>query len=498
MKHPCYFLALLSMTFIFVVNTLVGAEVTPTIASPEESYRLVDGDEFNGTELDEKVWQSEEPGVNSAKNTYRGPENVKMGNGELHLRVTKEPREGAEWAAASVYRVNPIENGAYVECRFKPTECSGVNNAFWLSSRPFDKGGISNRYELDVVETRLDSKSGLGRGHLAWHDWKGFDYIKNEKNKKDHIAQGIQIDHEWNAYQVWGYQIEDGMMRWFLNGKQVWEGEVHDKYPDQHRTGVGKFNTWFPNKEKEAYGRFGQLDWDYRKGYSGDNLHIILSTMPWSESWTPLTDQANNTEMRVDYVRVFMPERLLNKTPLTTIPFAEGKVQCPPVFKEKKGIKYYGMMIDTTAGHEIKVNCIGSEGETLLSIGSKEGVLRLVSGTHEASSETVFASPWKELTQMNRYKGPMQLILRLTPTSLPGTSIASICLFPSSSPDFEKEPVWYHNVDEKGNTSVNNRWHLNLSITLQNEISRFSVEGSAAAQKLKMASNYCAVIDLGK
>lgn len=464
----------------------------PALTAPDEAYRLVDHDEFDGAMLDWNAWHHEPTSVDRTRGVYRGPENVQVKNGELHLLVTKEARLGSIWSAASIYRAKPIENGAYVECRFKPTSCSGVNNAFWLTCRPFDTGGISNRYEVDVVETRLDAKTGLGKAHLAWHDWKGISYIRDSHGKPGHIAQGIQVEHEWNAYQVWGYQIEDGMMRWFLNGKLVWEGSTHDKYPAQYRTGVGKFSSWFPQKEREAYGRFGQASWDYRGGYAGDRLNVVLSTMPWGDATTPLDDKANNTSMAVDYVRIFMPERLLNTTPLTTLPFTQGKVRCPPLFKDTRRPKYYGVLLDTTAGSDFKLGCFDAKGQRLLTIGSKNRMLTLAAGTNQASTASVMASPWEEFTQAHAYKGPMQLILRLTPTRMPGTSIASICLFPATDPNFTKEPLWYHNVDDQGNTSVNNRWHLNLLMTLRNDLAEVAMDGNATARTLRMALNYLA------
>ena len=279
-------------------------------------------------------------------------------------------------------------------------------------------------------------------------------------------------------------------MRWFLNGKLVWQGTTHDQYPDQHRTGVGKFSAWFPQKEREAYGRFGQASWDYRCGYTGDRLNVLLSTMPWGDAATPLNESANNTAMVVDYVRIFMPERLLNTTPLATLPFTSGKVHCPPLFKDTRRPKYYGVLLDTTAGDGFSVRCLDSKGQKMLTIGSNNGMLTLAAGSHTASTSTVLTSPWNAYAQAHQGKGPMQLILRLTPTDVPGTSIASICLFPAVDPDFESEPHWYHNVDDQGNTSVNNRWHLNLPMNLQNDLAEVSMEGSATAQKLSIAANY--------
>ena len=421
----------LSFVSLFTGTVLARTDLKPALIAPEEAYRLVDHDEFDGATLDWHAWNHESTSVDRKKGIYRGPENVKVENGELHLMVTKNSRLGSVWSAASIYRVKPIENGAYVECRFKPTPCSGVNNAFWLATRPFDAGGISNRYEVDIVETRLDAKTGLGKAHLAWHDWKGISYIRDSKGKPGHIAQGIHVEHEWNAYQVWGYQIEDGMMRWFLNGKLVWEGTTHDNYTDQHRTGVGKFSSWFPQKEREAYGRFGQANWDYRNGYAGDRLNILLSTMPWGDNTTPLTDSANNTSMLVDYVRIFMPERLLNTVPLAIFPFAEGKVQITPLFKDARSPKYYGVVLDTNTGSDFNVCCLDAKGQPVLTIDSKNGILTLAGSTNKASTASVMASPWKEFTQAQNYKGHMQLILRLTPTNLPGTFIGSICFFPA-------------------------------------------------------------------
>ena len=80
-------------------------------------------------------------------------------------------------------------------------------------------------------------------------------------------------------------------MIYFLNGREVWRGQTHARYHDQYRTGVGKFAQWFPNVEREAYGKFGQDDWSYLGGYTGDTLGAaqqlteLLVLLSWAAAW---------------------------------------------------------------------------------------------------------------------------------------------------------------------------------------------------------------------
>ncbi|MDR0419417.1 MAG: hypothetical protein LBH34_04320, partial [Prevotellaceae bacterium] len=238
-----------------------------------EPMELIFNDEFYVTSVNWDKWESRQYAQWDKNDCARGPENLEVVDGELRLNVKIENRKinerrTAKWTSGYIYSKYIVEPNTYMEARFKPGQCPGVNNAFWTACVKHQGGKISNRYEIDIVETRQDirEKGNQGRGHLAWHDWKSYGEYTNSKGEKDHIAQGYHVEHDFTGYNIWGLWYGENELIYFLNGKEVGRGDYHPRYTDQWSTGVGKFEEWNPTHEKETYGKFGQDDWNYNGG----------------------------------------------------------------------------------------------------------------------------------------------------------------------------------------------------------------------------------------
>ena len=188
---------------------LAGAKPAPSVNPFHEELTLVFADEFDGTRLNRAVWESQSYDKGLSRGTARGPDNLEVRDGELRLHVRKEERPSGQrrskWTAGFVYTRSTVENNVIIEVRFKPGQAPGVNNAFWMTSIDGKRDGVGDRYEIDIVETRQNARASgaVGRGHIAWHDWKTQDYAKNAKGKSDHIAQGIQVEHPFDRHQTW-------------------------------------------------------------------------------------------------------------------------------------------------------------------------------------------------------------------------------------------------------------------------------------------------------
>lgn len=471
-----------------------AAPVTPAVEPHGEPMELVFQDEFNGDALDLNVWKSKEYDEDPVKNdTVRGPDNLEVKDGHLLLHVRKEARERngrkSSWTAAYVYTREPVDNNVYIEARFKPTEASGVNNAFWLASVTSDRKSYRDRYEIDCPETRLDITAGpnTGRAHLAWHDWKTQSYIKDAKDKDAHIAQGTSVKHSWDAYHTWGVWIGEDEIFYYLNGEEVWNGKTHERLGNQWFTGVGKFDRWFPDEEKRAYGKFGQTNWNYQGGYAGDKMNIILATIPWDAKWSPLTDAADGTYMAVDYVRMFKPARTLETRPVQAVamgssagklslsgpvrPAGEG-IQLgggatvswplePAVSRSGRNPTYMSFIMQKEGAGSVDISLLDEAGAAVVRLGVDEANALRAGGQTLASTLTAY--PANEAGQPffadNR---KYLLVARLTPGrdgSSSAVSLSAYDLTDSSVPD--KEPYFYANIDEQGNTSINNGWQIN-------------------------------------
>jgi len=455
---------------------VLGTAILPSAQPSSEEMVLVFADEFDGDRLNEAVWVSQAYTKDLKRQTARGPGNLEVRDGELRLHVRREQvpvgKRLSEWTAGYVYTRDTVEPNTFVEARFKAGQASGVNNAFWLACAEPRTDGVSNRYEIDIVETRQDVRAAgsVGNAHLAWHDWKTVAYIRNARGAPDHVAQGAHVSHSFDEYHTWGLWLGEREFIYYLNGREVWRGDTHPRLHEQWRTGVGKFDRWFPQEEERAYGRFGQDDWNYFGGFTGDRMNVILSNLPWPESWTPLTDAADGTYMAVDYVRLFRPRRLVDPNPtqllLTeavtlaaglpqdvplTAPVALGPVGSWPV--------YFSFITDSGRDANLRVDFVDAGGQSLFFVGCEGGAL--VAG-FDTKVTSVTAFPARDRGSLRWAEPGVRIwLVRYTPPLEEGArATVSVGVFPLGT-EPAREPFFHANVDLQGNTSVNNEWHLN-------------------------------------
>ncbi|NQU44772.1 endo-beta-1,3-glucanase [bacterium] len=506
--------------FFFVLTAICFAQATgpePSARPNGEEMSLVFADDFDGDQLNWNVWESSQYGEGGMKRgTLRGPENLEVRDGNLLLHIRKEQREYkdqiSEWTAAYVYTKEPLDNNVYVESRFKSGAASGVNNAFWLAcvtawkdkSLLKEEGEWRDRYEVDIVEARKNVRDGdnIGAGHLAWHDWKSYNRIKDEKETRGDIAQGLAVPHTWNDYHVWGLWYGENEMIWYLDGQELWRGQAHGNYPDQWWTGIGKFPLWSAEEEKRAYGKFGQADWSYNGGYTGDRQNIIFSNLPWGDPWTPLTDEADGTFMAIDYVRVYKPVRLLTKEPnqvfdpatySSVYPRKETFLLPPgrafrhplsrPVEPSGKYPSYFSLLVKKDQAGALRMALLDASDESLAHADvNADGSLAISIGQFEKTASTATAWPASERKRPFVADGDSTLlVLRLTPNLRDGKTAISLSAFPWPPEDAAplKEPHFYGNIDNAGNTSANNHWDINLKGLIYSDIAAVRFESVA-------------------
>lgn len=471
-----------------------SAEIPPQpLGGPPWEMDLIFADEFDGTALNEKAWKSEEYGERGIKNeTLRGPSNLEVKDGNLLLHVRKEERshkgKTGKWTAAFLYSREPVENNVFIESRFRPGAAAGVNNAFWMACITEEGDAVRDKYEIDIVETRKDVNAGpdTGRAHLAWHDWKTFKYVLDAGGKRNHIAQGIHAEHSFDAYHTWGLWYGENELIFYLDGREMWRGRSHELYRDQWWTGIGKFTKWFSDEEQRAYGKYGQEDWSYNGGYTGDRMNIIFSNLPWSEDWTPLSDEADGTTMAVDYVRVFKPKRLLNKTPaqlvttdgLTALePGKEKKITLdPPLAPDGPWPRYFSLVVKKAKDAGLTLQCADAAGTEILRAGvdaEQELFAGIQQTASSASAYPIKDAPRPLLEEEKEYL----LVVRVTP-GRPGTLDAvSMSAFelPMKS---AREPYFYPNIDPAGNTGAGNGWQINQKGRLAGTIAALTIENN--------------------
>lgn len=516
----------------------------PLINPTGEELVLVFEDDFDGNELDLSVWKSREYGEAGIKHdTLRGPDNLEVKDGNLLLHVRKEEMEHkgktAHWTAGYVYMLEPLPLNSYVEARFRPGKASGVNNAFWLACvNVEDRSETRNKYEIDIVETRRDAElENTGRGHMAWHDWKGYRYIFTEDGKNNHIAMGTNLRHAWDQYDVWGLWYGENETIYTFNGKEVWRGKSHFQYLEQWWTGLGKFDQWRPDYEKAAYGRHGQDDWVYRGGYNGDKMKVIFSNIPWGSSWTPLTDEADGDVMSVDYLRIYRPLRLLNRDPEEIIILADqqrvkiageanhisgeiitlgesssvGFELDKPVAVEGNLPHYFSLEVKKDSLADFSIHFYDSiqtlmlsarvDNDNDLSVGfrstSAEWDTKSDDFQHMASTKTAYPSSESEASFFSD-KQDFLLVIRVTPGAANSRDAVSMTAFPLPLKEEPGEPYFYPNIDVHGNTNVTNGWPINQK--MQNKSVLYSVAvknsgpGDITVGAFRSGSNFLSIL----
>ena len=162
-------------------------------------WKLVFQDEFNGPELDRRVWQVESGSPGHILSS-RWPENVVVTNGLLRLLTRKEARGGKVWTTGNIWTRTYQAQYGYFEARMRIAKASGLNNAFWLmtTNKPTDP----IHFEIDITEAHYPNIH-----TMTLHNWSGKHtatgarFIAEEDLSSDFHLYAL----EWNARELIWY-----------------------------------------------------------------------------------------------------------------------------------------------------------------------------------------------------------------------------------------------------------------------------------------------------
>jgi len=461
------------------------------------NWEMVFEDEFNGNSVNWNIWSDEYlPGLKHG--SYSQPQNATVAEGELRLYIRKESVKGSTWTAASIYLKEPIKPYSYIECKVKPTQCTGVNNAFWMANRSEQTTTWKNRVEIDMLETRYDTTKNMGNAHLGWHDWKAQPYLLNSKGKPDHVAQGKIVYHDYKDYEIWGIYFTENHYIIYLNGEPVWDPKDHHIYPQQYYTGLGRFKDWFDKEGKRAYGKFGQDDWNYQAGYAGDNLNVILTAYTWPEKWSPITDDAADTYMAVDYLRIYRPASVLNKKPMEHFPTVKKAV----LFQNKyslgeDGNHYFSAVVEKKSASPFEMAFSDDKGKPVFTVGAdahKQLFIKFDERiSHTASSYPANITPKSYIEENRKYLMVVRVTAHKGQDKFDRDGI-SLSLFPLDGFPVNSEPYYYPNIDSIGNTSINAGWQINAKNYSNSTINMAQIRGELEISDFRTGDNYIAVL----
>lgn len=166
-------------------------------------WKLSFSDEFDGNTLDTKVWEVES-GAPGHILSSRWPENIVINKGVCRIITKSENRGGRDWTTGHMWTRFFRQSHGYFEARLKISAAGGLNNAFWLMTRP------EKTFEIDIVEAQWPSKI-LTNAHTWFGSHKMYSKI---------ITTSYDLSKDFHVY---GMEWDSNSIRWFLDGSVIRE-----------------------------------------------------------------------------------------------------------------------------------------------------------------------------------------------------------------------------------------------------------------------------------
>jgi beta-glucanase (GH16 family) len=258
--------------------------------------RLIWSDEFNGDKLDLRCWTPEttRPGNNwdEMQRFTASPKNLGVHNGALWIQALKETTGvGADTRDYTAAQITTANNAywtyGYYEARIKAPAGPGSFPAFWMMPQFSEWGGWPNSGEIDIWEyIGRDANIAYSALHFKGDDWHG----------------GIMKlpGPLYDRYHVYGFEWLPRRMRWFVDGKLMWEK-----------------TTWISPDPRRPRAPF-------------DTPFYLILNMAIGGKWPhPPTDATRYPlNLAVDYVRVYSIDGVKDPRPRRAPPGADARA-CP-------------------------------------------------------------------------------------------------------------------------------------------------------------------------
>lgn len=221
---------------ITLATPVESVEAVVAVAHKWGEYKLVWSDEFNGTELDESVWNYNTGGNgwgNNEKQYYtKRAENIRVQNGCLEIEGRKEQYENNEYTSARIHSKGKKDfKYGRVESRIKFPGGKGTWPAFWMLGAA---GNWPNCGEIDIIEHvgSLPKRASFAlhtaaKNGTRGNNWSQVQWFDNPLEDDFHVY-GIE----------WAQEEKDGkdVIRFTVDGVQYaesWEGQIdnNDTWP---------------------------------------------------------------------------------------------------------------------------------------------------------------------------------------------------------------------------------------------------------------------------
>lgn len=276
-----------------VVSSPEGHAATgaPGIPVPDPRfYTLAFDDEFNGTAVDQSVWnyRTDEKALSAQL-----PENVSEGGGVLTINLRKQSYDGYAYTGGGVVTKQSFRYG-YYETRAKTPVGAGWHTSFWAQvgdgSTTFDP---ARRTEVDQFEIDSGNPSAISQGVRMWHA----DGSVSDIGRKT-ASPGFDTSAGWHTY---GFDWNEDEVRFYVDGTLT-DTVYYPPTADTHDF----LNIWltsiaYQNVDDSKLPATAQFDYVryYQRDYYVDNDTPASSGYseagPWQNSSLPGFTVGNST-----------------------------------------------------------------------------------------------------------------------------------------------------------------------------------------------------------
>ena len=302
---------LLSVLMALAAPLTGAAQAVEPIDGAPEGYSLVWQDNFDGTELNEKIWNIEVSGSGGGNQElqYYCRENVQVKDGNLVLTAKRENYQGKAFTSG---RVNSNQKAAFkhgiMQARIKmPKTANGLWPAYWMMGNDINKYGWPRCGEIDIVE--MGHFNAITGKYAGWQDryFSGTTHFGPDASNEHHQQYSQEFDQDQFASMT---PVQNGDYHIFTI---EWDGDYLYMYYDLER---------YTNAKKRAARYFSQPiaynEDALSPGHYFQKPFYFLFNLAVGGTFTNIYDPAGITalnaensqqaEMLVDWVRVYQKD----------------------------------------------------------------------------------------------------------------------------------------------------------------------------------------------
>lgn len=485
-------------------------EPRPVLASGADKWKIHTSDEFGKSVIDSKMWTV------SSGSPY-------ITNDELRLPVNAS---GASYVASQIRMIDKLPNNTdvYIETRVKPLNAKAAGTSVSTTTYNIQLASkYQNRFAMSfpAIAQRAENEY-IVNYNLS--DWKTAYYMADINPEKQYsVIRDSLTNQVITDYKVFGVSISTKDVIYYIDGVEVKRASTMEGYNSGElvdalkAAGVG---SDLEDVAQKAYGYYGQSDWNYNGGYTGDFMSLLLGTT----FNAGLVDASiEGKYAAIDYLRIFKLDADMKETPVEDITFTNSfNVNLngtatkednsivlnnggTAVFSLANGynlnenkVRYFSTVVRKSADGEFVLSLTDNSDKVLASvIIDQYNQLQTGFGANKLYySSTVSAEPTGRKPMFIKNDETALLVVRIE-TSSTGDDVLSVAVLPVM--DNIQPPFFYPNIEgEYGHTSLNNQWDLNYRYEAgTGVISKIKLQGNRAkssVQKFLTGTSFYSVV----